>query len=371
MPETAHLVLADGTVFSGRAFGARGRAHGEVVFTTAMTGYQEALTDPSFAGQVLVMTYPLIGNYGVNDRDVESRAIQVRAFVVRQDCDQPSHWLSEGTIDDYLKANDIVGISGIDTRALTRKLRSVGVMMGMVTSVDSSADALALLRSAPDYGSENHVARVSIGEPQAQGDSGTTRIALLDLGVKYNIVRLLERRGARVQVFPFDSSADEILASQPRGLVVSPGPGDPAILDQQCQALARLAGRLPILGICLGHQLVGRLFGGSTYKLKFGHRGANHPVRDVPSGRIYITAQNHGYALDGDKLGGGIEVRQVHLNDGTIEGLEHREKQILTIQYHSEASPGPRDNEYIFDEFMALVGASSTERPMELARESA
>ncbi|HEX5939721.1 MAG TPA: carbamoyl phosphate synthase small subunit, partial [Dehalococcoidia bacterium] len=201
--------------------------------------------------------------------------------------------------------------------------------------------------------------------------SGTTRIALLDLGVKYNIVRLLEQRGARVQVFPFDSSADEILASQPRGLVVSPGPGDPALLDQQCHALAKLAGRLPILGICLGHQLVGRLFGGSTYKLKFGHRGANHPVRDVPSGRIYITAQNHGYALDGDKLGGGIEVRQVHLNDGTIEGLEHREKQILTIQYHSEASPGPRDNEYIFDEFMALVGASSTERPMELARESA
>jgi carbamoyl-phosphate synthase small subunit len=370
LADSAHLVLADGSVFSGRAFGAPGRAYGEVVFTTAMTGYQEALTDPSFAGQVLVMTYPLIGNYGVNDRYVESRAIQVRAFVVRENCDQPSHWLSERTIADYLEDNEIVGIAGIDTRALTRKLRSAGVMMGMVTSVDSPQEALALLRSAPDYGSENHVARVSLSEPEAKGASGAP-IALLDLGVKHNIVRLLEQRGAKVQIFPFDTSAEEILAWQPQGLVVSPGPGDPAILDQQCQTIDRLAGQLPILGICLGHQIVGRLFGGSTYKLKFGHRGANHPVRDLVSGRIYITAQNHGYALDGDKLHGGIVVRQVHLNDGTIEGLEHKEKQILTIQYHSEASPGPRDNEYIFDEFMAMVGAPSTQRPMELARESA
>lgn len=371
MADVAHLVLADGSVFSGRAFGARGRAHGEVVFTTSMTGYQEALTDPSFAGQILVMTYPLIGNYGVNDVDCESRQVQVRAFVVREDCEEPSHWLAEGTVGEYLAANEIVGLSEIDTRALTRKLRSAGVMMGMVTSVDSPEEALDLLTAAPPYETQNHVARVSIDEPETTGaGTSTTPIVLLDLGVKYNIVRLLKQRGARVEVVPYDTAAEEILQRHPAGLVVSPGPGDPALLDEQCEALRGLVGRVPILGICLGHQIIGRIFGGSNYKLKFGHRGGNHPVRDLPTGRIYITAQNHGYALDGDKLNGGIEVRQVHLNDGTIEGLAHPEMDILTIQYHSEASPGPRDNEYIFDEFMKMVTAGDEQRA-EMARKSA
>jgi carbamoyl-phosphate synthase small subunit len=371
LADPAHLVLADGSVFSGKAFGARGRAHGEVVFTTSMTGYQEALTDPSFAGQILVMTYPLIGNYGVNDADCESKQIQVRAFVVREDCHEPSHWLADGTVGEYLAANDIVGISEIDTRALTRKLRSAGVMMGMVTSVDAPEEALDLLTAAPSYDSQNHVAVVSTHEPTTSGSAdATTPIVLLDLGVKYNIVRLLEQRGATVEVVPYDTPAEEILQREPAGVVVSPGPGDPALLDEQCEILRGLVGRVPILGICLGHQLIGHIFGGSNYKLKFGHRGANHPVRDLSTGRIYITAQNHGYALDGDKLGGGIEVRQVHLNDGTIEGLVHPELGILTIQYHSEASPGPRDNEYIFDEFMSMTN-DANKRQTVMARRSA
>ena len=363
--DKALLVLEDGAVFEGRPFGAATRTHGEVVFNTSMTGYQEALTDPSYAGQILVMTYPLQGNYGVNRIDVESRRIQVRGFVVREDCETPSHWRSEGTLHDYLAQRGIPGISGVDTRALTRRLRSVGVMMGTITSDESPQDALARLREMPRYDNVDFVPEVSTESPydwpddgplaQPEGPTAGPHIVVVDLGVKYNILRILHGLGCRVTAVPCRSTAEDVLALRPDGVVLSPGPGDPAFLDYVVRSTEGLLGKAPIMGICLGHQVLGRAFGASTFKLKFGHRGANHPVRDLATGRIYITAQNHGYAVDADGLRGGAEVSHVNLNDGTVEGLRHRELPVLTIQYHSEASPGPLDNMYLSERFLAMV----------------
>jgi carbamoyl-phosphate synthase small subunit len=361
MSSRAFLILEDGSAFEGRPFGALARAHGEVVFNTSMTGYQEALTDPSYAGQILVMTYPLQGNYGINRIDVESRRIQVRGFVVREDCDIPSHWRSESTLREYLAQRDIPGISGVDTRALTRRLRSVGVMMGTITSDESPQDALARLREMPRYDSVDFVPEVSTQSPYdwpgdgAAGDPVHPYVVVMDLGVKYNILRILHRLGCRVTAVPCLASAEEILALRPDGVVISPGPGDPALLDYVVRSTEGLLGKVPIMGICLGHQVLGRAFGASTFKLKFGHRGANHPVRDLATGRVYITAQNHGYAVDPDGLRGGAEVSHVNLNDGTVEGLRHRELPVLSIQYHSEASPGPLDNMYLFERFLTIV----------------
>jgi carbamoyl-phosphate synthase small subunit len=352
----AHLVLEDGSVFDGRAFGATTDAHGEVVFTTAMTGYQESLTDPSFAGQILVMTYPLQGNYGVNDFDVESRRVQVRGFVVREACDIPSHWRSTSTLHDYLAANNIPGIEGVDTRALTRRLRSGGVMMGAITGAEPER-ALARLRDLPRYDGTDYVKEVSAPEPFDWNDSGRPgrQIVVLDLGVKHNIMRILDSIGCSVTAVPCSTSAEDILALKPDGVVMSPGPGDPALLDYVAKTAAGLVGRVPIMGICLGHQVLARNWGAKTFKLKFGHRGANHPVREPSTGRVSITAQNHGYAVDPDGLPSNVEVSHVHLNDGTCEGLRHRELPVFTIQFHSEASPGPRDNRYLFERFLELV----------------
>ena len=350
------LVLEDGTVFRGTSFGAAARSHGEVVFATAMTGYQEMLTDPSFAGQVLVLTYPLAGNYGINADDVESKRIQVRGLVVHEDCEEPSHWNADMTLSQYLDSQGIPGIAGIDTRALTRKLRNAGVMMGAITTDETADEALARLRSAPTYGETDLVREVSTDKPYEWKTSAKRHhVVVVDSGVKYNIMRLLADRGCRVTALPSDASAEDVLAQKPDGILFSPGPGDPAFLDYQVRTIRSLIGKAPILGICLGHQVLGRAFGAGTFKLKFGHRGANHPVQDVETGRVHITTQNHGYAVDPDHLSSDIEVAQLHLNDGTCEGLRHRTEPVMSIQYHSEASPGPMDSVYVFDRFLEMM----------------
>jgi carbamoyl-phosphate synthase small subunit len=361
----AFLVLEDGAVFEGVSFGAPVQATGEVVFNTSMTGYQEALTDPSYAGQMLVMTYPIQGNYGVNDRDDESSRIQVSAFIVREHCEAPSDRLMTATLHDYLLERGLPGISGVDTRALTRRLRTAGVMMGSLVVDGSPEGALARLRESLRYGSVDLVPSVSTEKPFAwppagvyapdRGVPATRRVVLLDLGVKYNIMRSLRRLGCDVMAMPATTPAADILALRPDGIVLSPGPGDPALLDYAVETVKGILGRAPVMGICLGHQVVGRAVGAGTYKLKFGHRGANHPVKEVATGHVHITAQNHGYAVDGDGLPSSIEASHVHLNDGTVEGLQGLSEPLLTIQYHSEASPGPLDNMYLFERFVEMM----------------
>ena len=363
----AYLVLEDGAIFEGQSMGAPLTATGEVVFNTSMTGYQEALTDPSYAGQMLAMTYPIQGNYGTNGRDDESRRVQVNAFIVREHCEAPSHALMTASLDDYLRERGVPGISGVDTRALTRRLRVAGVMMGTLVSEGSPKDALARLQESQRYGETDLVPGVSTSRPFHWPIEGVYappvpeppkhRVVVLDLGVKYNIMRSLQRYGCEVTAVPATSSAEAILDLKPDGVVLSPGPGDPALLDYAVSTVKGLMGRTPVLGICLGHQVTGIALGGRTYKLKFGHRGANHPVKDIETGRVHITSQNHGYAVDGDGLPSGVAVNHVHLNDGTVEGLRGLEAPLLTIQYHSEASPGPLDNMYIFERFVELVEA--------------
>ncbi|MCK4402506.1 MAG: glutamine-hydrolyzing carbamoyl-phosphate synthase small subunit [Dehalococcoidia bacterium] len=372
MAKKAILILEDGAVYEGYSFGAEATTYGEVVFDTSMTGYQEMLTDPSFAGQILVPTYPLIGNYGINEKDFESKQIQVRGLAVREYCLQPSHWQSTATLHEFLLANDIPGISGIDTRALTRHVRTVGVMMGIITSEMTAGEALEELKSFPKYDSIDFVHQVtteklynwqsnmpviaSLPSLSLRGASATkqSHIAVIDCGLKYNMLRILSQLGCQVAVVPCNTSAEDIMELKPDGIVLSPGPGDSALLDDITETVKKLVGKKPIMGIGLGHNLVGQAFGAKSFKLKFGHRGS-YPVRDLATGKVYITAQNHGYAIDADSLKGGLEVSHVNLNDGTVEGLRHRDLPILSIQYHPEASPGPQDNMYLFERFLEMV----------------
>jgi carbamoyl-phosphate synthase small subunit len=360
MAKPAILVLADGSTYEGYAFGAETDAIGEAVFNTSMAGYQEMLTDPSYAGQILIPTYPLIGNYGTNSDDNESRRIQVRGFVVREECDQPNHYLNSKTIHEYLAEGGIPGIWGVDTRAITRRLRSAGVMMGMITSSKTPAQALEAIKRAPDYGSIDFVREVTT-EKQYEwqdGDKARYRVVVVDCGLKYNILKLLASHGCRASVVPCTASAEEILKLKPDGILLSPGPGDPALLDYIVENTRRLFGRKPIMGICLGNQLIARACGGKTFKLKFGHRGGNHPVRELATGRIHITAQNHGYAVDAESLkGSGLEVTHINLNDGTVEGIRHKSLPVFAVQYHAEASPGPLDNTYLFRQFTEMMEA--------------
>ncbi len=324
-----------------------------------MVGYQEMLTDPSYAGQILVPTYPLIGNYGINKEDFESNKIQVRGFVVREECYQPNHYLSIKTLHQYLSEYGIPGIWGMDTRAITRRLRSIGVMMGMITSSKTPTEALEAINKAPNYGDIDFVREVTTEKPYQWGNDGNAlyHVVVLDCGLKYNILRLLAQHNCRTTVVPCTTSAEEILKLKPDGIVLSPGPGDPDLpkVNYAVETVKKLAGKKPIMGICFGNQLINRAFGGRHFKLKFGHRGANHPVRELSTGRIHITAQNHGYAADPSTIGKELEVTHINLNDGTVEGLRHKELPIFAIQYHSEASPGPLDNTYLFDQFVDLI----------------
>ena len=359
MTETAHLVLADGTVYTGTGFGAAGIATGEVVFNTGMTGYQEILTDPSYAGQLVTLTYPLIGNYGVTPDDFESQRVQVGGLVVKELADAPSNWRSQQTLHAFLAEHNVVGIAGLDTRALTQRLRSEGVMMGAISTTHTPNQLRAHLAQVSAYAETDFVDRVSTDAPYVWPPStGETkyRVALLDCGVKFNILRSLAALGAEVTVYPASTPAETILAARPDGVFLSPGPGDPARLGGLVQTVRTLSHARPTMGICLGNQLIGCAFGGHTFKLPFGHRGANHPVKDLETGRVVITSQNHGYALAPDGFDDpDLEVWQINLNDGTVEGLRHKTLPVFSIQYHPEASPGPSDSQGYFARFLQMI----------------
>ena len=374
----ALLALEDGRFFEGESFGATGTRVGEVCFNTAMTGYQEVLTDPSYRGQIVAMTYPLIGNYGTNSLDQESRSPHVRGFIIEELTEVPSNWRSEMSLGEYLQKWKIPGVQGIDTRALTRHLRTRGAMKACLTTEEiSPEDATRRAIEGEGVIGMDYVREVSTPEiyqwdPDdklsaqwsiASGNGGSKRalpsirfrIAAYDYGMKENILRLLRQKGFGVTVVPASTTAAEVLAIDPDGIFLSNGPGDPAALPYAHKAVHDLMGKKPIFGICLGHQILGFAFEGSTFKLKFGHRGANQPVKDLRSGKVAITAQNHGFAVDPESLPSNVEVTHINLNDGTVEGMRHKELPIFSVQYHPEAAPGPHDATYFFDQFADLI----------------
>jgi len=367
----AVLVLEDGSVIHGNGFGSEKTIKGELVFNTSMTGYQEALTDPSYNGQILMMTYPLIGNYGISPEYSESEKIQAEGFVVRELCDQPSHRLSGMTLDSFLKGHRIPGISGIDTRQLTIKTRQSGTLRAILKTCagNISASELDILRyeakMMPSPDKYNLVSEVSCSAPvtlHPENHSGKEgpKILLIDCGTKMNIIRELTQRGCTVIRAPYNTTADEINNIAPDGILVSNGPGDPAhpeIMATVVQTIRAVYEKYPIMGICLGHQILSLAFGAKTYKLKFGHRGANQPVKFSSDHRVYITSQNHGFAVDQNSIPADIEITALNVNDGTVEAMRHKKLPIFSVQYHPEASPGPWDSKYLFDKFIEQVGS--------------
>jgi len=359
----AVLVLQDGTTIRGKGFGASAISQGELVFNTSMMGYEEALTDPSYAGQLLLMTYPLLGNYGISGKIRESDRIQPSAFVVRELSDDYEHRDAKSSLDAFLKEHGVPGICGIDTRFVVRHIRDKGVMPAILAVSDKDSDKeidtkKLLERLEFDYSSIDFVSKVTTKKPlvfdNGRADTGKKkRVVLIDFGVKMGIIRELVARGAEVHVLPSFSSADDVKALEPDGILLSNGPGDPSLLTDAHRMIRSLGGREPIFGICLGHQLLAHAFGGDTYKLKFGHRGSNHAVLDLLRNRVSITTQNHGFAVG--KMPEGFELTHKNVNDGTVEGMRNAAKGIFSVQYHPEAAPGPRDSRYLFDEFMKMI----------------
>ena len=371
----ALLVLADGTVFEGRGFGAEGETTAEVVFNTSMTGYQEILSDPSYKGQIVTMTYSQIGNYGINEEDVESAGgIKAEGFIVKEACDFPSNWRSSGVLAEYMRKNGVVGIQGIDTRALTRHLRNYGAQMGIISTIDPDPHSLlGKVKAHPGISAADLVKDVTTKEPYrwtegcwrwctAEKGAPVRKVVVYDFGVKFNILRNLVEAGFDVSVVPARTPAGKVLESDPDGIILSNGPGDPETVTYAIEAAKALIGKKPIFGICLGHQILGLAMGGRTYKLKFGHHGGNHPVKDLSTNKVEITSQNHNYCVDIRSLQGRVKLTHTNLYDGTEEGMSHVEYPVFSVQHHPEAGPGPNDSAHLFRRFREMIETGGTWR---------